>query len=107
MRKHNIILSSLTVFYLVAGIPLSSFADDVYVDLSVLNALSSDIEIASDTAPLFPDIKNAPKVTTKSKISKPKKNISSKSNKTIKLKPTPKINSAPIEEDVKKIFYQK
>ncbi len=104
MRKQNIILSSLAGLYLVVGIPLSSLADDVYVDLSVLGALSSDSGIIADTAPLFPDVKNAPKITPKNKISKTKKKVSSKTDNIIKLKPAPKIVSAPIEEVKKDVL---
>ena len=52
MRKQFVIMSSLTCLYLLAGSAVPVRADDVYVDLSVLNELRSSEPAVYKPAPL-------------------------------------------------------
>lgn len=58
MRKQFIMLSFLGVFS-VGYMAVPAFADDVYVDLSVLRELGSDNPVADTPAPLFPEVKSS------------------------------------------------
>lgn len=103
MRKQNVVLSSLIGMYLISGVTFSSFANDVYVDLSVLGALRHSEEFVVDNAPLFPDVKNAPKTVKKKKAVKSskavtKKNIKPKTKPVIKDSVVEKQLSAPVVE---------
>ncbi len=101
MRKQNVILSSLIGAYLVTGAAFCVSADDVYVDLSVLSTLRSNDEFVADSAPLFPDIKNAPKTISKRKIHKAKKVVAPK--KTVKVEPKPVVAPKPAPTPVVEI----
>lgn len=71
MRKQNLILSSLIGCSLfLSGAAQSS--EDVYIDLSVLSTLHNE-ETFTENAPLFPDVKTAPKPVVKKIIKKTKK----------------------------------
>ena len=90
MRKQNVILSSLTGMYLIASVPTTSLANDVYVDLSVLSALRGNEEFVTDNAPLFPDVKKAPKPI--------KKQIKAENKKVVANKPKANVQSKPKNE---------
>ena len=86
MRKQFVIMSSLTCLYLLAGSAVPVRADDVYVDLSVLNELRSGGPVVYKPAPLFPEVKSpSRKSSAERKLPAP---ASSKSA-TVKKKKTP------------------
>ena len=66
MRKQFIMLSFLGAFCVAESITVPAFADDVYVDLSVLRGLNDSNSVAEVSAPLFPEVKSsrAPAVET-------------------------------------------
>ena len=98
MRKQNVILSSLTGMYLIASVPTTSLANDVYVDLSVLSALRGNEEFVTDNAPLFPDVKNAPKPIKKQIKVKNKKVVANKPKANVQSKPKIEPKPAPQQE---------
>ena len=109
MRKQNVVLSSLIALYLISGVTFSSSADDVYVDLSVLSALRSSEEFVADGAPLFPDVKNAPKKAQKKKTRTPKKavakkHIAPKVKPVVQVLPAESQVSAPVVEVKKEVL---
>lgn len=72
MRKQFVIMSSLTYLYLLAGSAVPVRADDVYVDLSVLNELRSGEPAVYKPAPLFPEVKSpSRKSSAERKVSAP------------------------------------
>lgn len=72
MRKQFVIMSSLTCLYLLAGSAVPVRADDVYVDLSVLNELRSGEPAVYKPAPLFPEVKSpSRKNSAERKVSAP------------------------------------
>jgi hypothetical protein len=86
MRKQFVMMSSLTCLYLLAGSAVPVRADDVYVDLSVLNELRSGGPVVYKPAPLFPEVKSpSRKSSAERKLPAP---ASSKSA-TVKKKKTP------------------
>lgn len=82
MRNKVIILSLTSVLFL--GFANLGRAQDVYVDMSALDALSSDEVIVSDAQPLFPVVKS-------SKIDKVKSNAAPKKAKVAKKKVVAKV----------------
>lgn len=72
MRKQFVVMSSLTCLYLLAGSAVPVWADDVYVDLSVLNELRSDGSVVYKPSPLFPEVKSlSRKSSAERKVSAP------------------------------------
>ena len=72
MRKQFVIMSSLTCLQLLAGSVVPVRADDVYVDLSVLNELRSGEPAVYKPAPLFPEVKSlSRKSSAERKVSAP------------------------------------
>lgn len=90
MRKQFVIMSSLTYLYLLAGSAVPVRADDVYVDLSVLNELRSGEPAVYKPAPLFPEVKSpSRKSSAERKVSAPMLSKSADSKKE-KKRPLPK-----------------
>ena len=95
MRKQFVIMSSLTCLYLLAGSAVPVRADDVYVDLSVLNELRSGEPAVYKPAPLFPEVKSpSRKNSAERKVSAPmlSKSAAVKKKKTpVAKKTAPKV----------------
>ena len=95
MRKQFVIMSSLTYLYLLAGSAVPVRADDVYVDLSVLNELRSGEPAVYKPAPLFPEVKSpSRKSSAERKVSAPmlSKSAALKNKKTpVAKKTAPKV----------------
>ena len=95
MRKQFVIMSSLTYLYLLAGSAVPVRADDVYVDLSVLNELRSGEPAVYKPAPLFPEVKSpSRKSSAERKVSAPmlSKSAAVKKKKTpVAKKTAPKV----------------
>lgn len=95
MRKQFVIMSSLTCLYLLAGSAVPVRADDVYVDLSVLNELRSGEPAVYKPAPLFPEVKSpSRKSSAERKVSAPmlSKSAAVKKKKTpVAKKTAPKV----------------
>ena len=95
MRKQFVMMSSLTCLYLLAGSAVPVRADDVYVDLSVLNELRSGGPVVYKPAPLFPEVKSpSRKSSAERKVSAPMLSKSAavkKKNTPVAKKTAPKV----------------